>query len=60
MQNALISTEWQRIWVYKSFKTEIQKGGASNSDILPNWFPEKLGPTFLIAKKLQKPQKATP
>ena len=37
MQNALKSNEWQRIWVCKTFKIEIQKGGPNNSDFLENW-----------------------
>ena len=27
MENALKSNEWQKIWLYKAFKIEIQKGG---------------------------------
>ena len=27
MQNALKSNEWERIWVNKTFKIELQKGG---------------------------------
>ena len=38
MQNPLKSNEWRRIWVYKTFKIEIQKGGPNNSDFLQNWF----------------------
>ena len=56
-KDALKSNEWERIWIHKSFKIEIQNGPASNSDILQNWFPEKLGLTFLIwrnSKSLRK------
>ena len=42
MQNALKSNEWRWIWVYKTFKIEIQKGGPNNSDILQNWFPPEI------------------
>ena len=39
MQNGLKSNEWRRIWVHRTFKIEIQKGGPNNSNILQNWFP---------------------
>ena len=42
MQNALKSNEWRRIWVLKTFKFEIQKGGPNNSDFLQNWFPPEI------------------
>ena len=42
MQNPLKSNEWRRIWVYKTFKIEIQKGGPNNSDFLQNWFPPEI------------------
>ena len=42
MQNALKSNEQQSIWVHKTFKIEIQKGGPNNSDILQNWFPPEI------------------
>ena len=34
MHSGLKSNEWQRIWVRKTFKIEIQKGGPNNSDFL--------------------------
>ena len=35
----------------KTFKTEIQKGGPNNSDILQNWFtPEIRSPIFNLQK----------
>ena len=36
MQNALKPNELQRIWVFKSFKIEIQKEGPDNSVVLWN------------------------
>ena len=46
MQNALKSTECPWIWVYKTFKIEIQKVGPNNSDFLQNWFPPQIRPPF--------------
>ena len=34
MQNALKSSELQRIWVIKTFKIEIKNWGPNNSDFL--------------------------
>ena len=42
MQNALKPNEWQKIWVHKIFKIEIQEGGPNNSDFLQNWFPPEI------------------
>ena len=51
MQNALKSNEWSRIWVQKTFKIEIKKGGPNNSDFLQNWFPpESWFPLFSFYK----------
>ena len=38
MQKSVKSNERQRIWVNRTFKIEIQKGGPNNSDILQIWF----------------------
>ena len=38
MQNALKSSEYRRIWVLKTFKTEMQKVGPNYSAALQNWF----------------------
>ena len=38
MQNTLKPNEWQRIWVLKTFKIEILKGGPNNSALLQNCF----------------------
>ena len=46
MQNGLKSNEWRRIWVCKTFKIEIQKGGPNNSDFLQNWFPPEIRSPF--------------
>ena len=48
MKNALKYNEWRWIWVYKTFKIEIQKGGPKNLDFLQSWFPQELGPPCLI------------
>ena len=37
MQNTLKSNEGRRIWVWRTFKIEIQKGGPNNSDFPENW-----------------------
>ena len=60
MQNALKSNEWQWIWVYKSFKIQIQEGGggANNADFLQNWLLQKLGPHFLISRNFATLRKA--
>ena len=42
MQGALKFNEWKRIWVQKTFKNEIQKGGPNYSDFLQNWFPPQI------------------
>ena len=42
MQNALKSSEWQRIWVFESFEIEIQKEGPNNSDFMQNWFSSEI------------------
>ena len=53
MQNALGFNEWRWIWVHKTFKIEIQKGGQNKEDFLQNWFPQKLGPPFLICRNFK-------
>ena len=50
MQNALKTTEWRKIYLHKTFKIKIQKGGPNNSDILQNWFPQEI--RFPRTKKL--------
>ena len=37
----------------EAFKTEMQNGGPNNSDILQNWFPQKLGPPLLFLEILR-------
>ena len=49
MQNALKSNEWTKIWVHRTSKIEIPKRGTNNSDILQNWFLQKLGNSSLIS-----------
>ena len=60
MQNALKSNEWRWIWVYKTFKTEIQKGGPNNSDFLQNWFPPEISSPLFNLYKFQDSEKRTP
>ena len=57
MQNALESIEWQRIWVYKTFKIEIKRSGQYNSAILQNSSPQKLGPSSLICRNIKNLRK---
>ena len=61
MQNTLKSNEWPRNWVYKTFKIQIQKRGANNSDILQNWcpLPEISSPLFNLYKFMDS-SKSTP
>ena len=46
MKNALTSNEWWLIWVDKTFKIEIQKGGGNNSDFVQNWLPPEIRSPF--------------
>ena len=47
MQIALKSSEWLWIWLYKTFKIQIEKGEPNNSDFLQIWFPpEIMSPLF--------------
>ena len=51
MQNELKSNEWARNCLHLTFKIEIQKGGANNSDFLQTWFaPEIRSPIFNLMK----------
>ena len=60
MQNGQKSKEWQRIWVHRTFKIEIQKRGPNNSDILENWFhPQIKSPVFNFFK-FENPERSTP
>ena len=60
MQNALKSKAWWWIWVHKTFKTEIHKGGPNNSDFLKNSHPpEVMSPLFNLYK-FQDSEKITP
>ena len=60
MQNALKSNECQKIWVHKTFKIEIQKGGPNNSDFLQNWFPPEIRSPLFNLQKIQDYEKITP
>ena len=60
MQNALKSNEWQRIWVCKTFKIEIQKGGPNNSDFLENWLHPEIRSSLFNLWKFQDSEKSTP
>ena len=60
MQNAFKSNEWQTIWVHKTFKIEIQKGGLKNSHFLQNWFHPDITSPFFNLQKFQESEKSTP
>ena len=60
MQNALKSNEWRWIWVHKTFKIEIQKGGPNNSDFLQNWFPPEIRSPIFKLKIFQDSEKVAP
>ena len=53
MQNALKSNEWQWIWVLKTCKMEIEKGGPNNSDFLQNWFHSETRSSSLISRNFK-------
>ena len=59
MHNELKSNEWRRIWVHRTFKIEIQKGGPNNSDILQNWFPLEIRSPLLNLQKFENPERST-
>ena len=59
MQNALKSNEWRKIWVRKTFKIKIQKGGRNNSDFLQNWFSPEIRSSLFNLKKFQDSEKST-
>ena len=59
MQNGLKSKEWWRIWVHRTFKVEIQKGGPNNSDILQNWFPPEIRSPFFNLQKFENAETST-
>ena len=59
MQNALKPNEWQRIWVPKTFKTEIQKGGPNNSVVLQNGSLQEIRSPHLNLWKFEKSEKST-
>ena len=46
MQKWLICNEWQKIWVHRTFKIQIQKGEPNNSDIMHNWFTPEIRSTL--------------
>ena len=59
MQNALKFSEWRRIWPYKNFKIQIQKGGPNNSDFLQNWFPPEIRSLLFNLQKFQDSEKSS-
>ena len=59
MQNELKSKEWRRIWVHRTFKIEIQKGGPNNLAILQNWFPPEIRSPFFNLQKFENPERST-
>ena len=56
-QNTLKSNEWQKIWVLKSFKSEIQKEGQNNSDVPQNWFFQENRSLSLICRNFKSLRK---
>ena len=60
MQNTLKCNECRRIWVQKTFKIEIQKGGPNNSDILQNWFPTEISSPLFNLRKFQDSEESLP
>ena len=60
MQNALKTNEWSKIWVYKTFKIELQKDGPNNSNILQNWLPQKIRSPRFNLQKFEDSKKSTP
>ena len=56
----LLRRGWQRIWVYKTFKTEIKKGRRNNSDFLQSWFSQEISSPLFNFSKFQKCDKSTP
>ena len=60
MQNPLKYNEGRWIWVHKSFKIEIEKGGPNNSDFLQNWFPPEIRSHLFDLMKLEDSKKSTP
>ena len=60
MQNTLKCDEPGRIWVHRTFKIEIQKGGPNNSDIQQNWFPPEIGSLLFNFYKFENFSRSTP
>ena len=60
MQNTLKYNECRRIWLYKTFKIEIQKGRANNSDILQNSFPPDISSPLFNLYQFENPETSTP
>ena len=57
-QKALKANEWRRIWVLKTFKSEIRKRGTKkftrSAELIS---PKKLDPPYLICENLETPRK---
>ena len=60
MQNALKYNEWRKIWVHKTFKTEIQKEEPNNSDFLQNSFTPEIRSPHCNFLKFENSEKSTP
>ena len=64
MQNALKSNEWQNIWVERTLKIEIQKGGSIGHQIIQTFckigLPLEIGSPLINLKKFQGSDKITP
>ena len=59
IQNTLKCNEQRRIWVHRTFKIEIQKGGPNNSVILQNWFPPEIRSPLFNLYKFGNPERST-
>ena len=60
MHNILICNEWRRIWVHRTSKIEIQRGGPNNSDILQKCFLWEIRSPIFNLCKFKYPERSTP
>ena len=60
MENALKPNEWRRIWVLKTFKTEIQKGELIIQPFFRIGSPQEISSHLFHFWKFEKFEKSTP
>ena len=60
IQNALISNEWETIWVHKFSKIEVQNGDQITETFCKIGSPQKSGPLLFNLKKFEDSEKSTP